>query len=120
MFDPVKFRDDLLALESAILDPTLEGILSAVSLVVADVAEGVRLFTDPVAQNSMRASVAAGECTAIKDRVIAACAAPPKAQAAGPVGKLFPGDGSFLKNLALFIQTIWPLIAPFLSDQPTT
>lgn len=30
------------------------------------------------------------------------------------VGKLFPGDGSFLKNFAIFIQTLLPLIMPFI------
>lgn len=30
------------------------------------------------------------------------------------VGKLFPGDGSFLKNLATFFLTVLPAIMPFI------
>lgn len=39
-------------------------------------------------------------------------------KAADPAGKLFPGDGSFLKNLVQAFMTIWPLIAPLIKPVP--
>lgn len=114
------------------LEGTYEGELLAWEATIPVQQDFINMLKKKIVAKGMTAANCDDGCKKIEkccDKIIAACPgtepapAPepeldadgkPKPVAAGPVGKLFPGDGSFLRNFAEFIKTVLPLIIAFI------
>lgn len=104
-------KTDLAALKAAIESKKPSPILRAAAAVEVDAADILDLFLDPSGPPMFGADDKA-ECKSLCDGIEAACRkqiAAPAPMQAGPVGKLFPGDGSFLKILLELFLKLAPL-----------
>ncbi len=112
MFDPLKLKADLLALEAAVLNPSVSGLLRATAAVEGDAADAWDMFSGvPTNPNSMKGTPDAAACKDLCDRITAACQKP-RVFATDPVGKI--GDGTILKLILTNLPAILAFISAFL------
>lgn len=114
-FDTIKV--DLLAFEAALGEKKPSKILTTFGALAADAGEIVAIFEGGLFAVGPNDAADKAECVACCDRLKAKCSERATMQAApGTVGKIFPGDGSFLKALIEIVLKLAPL---FVEPAPT-
>lgn len=102
-------KADLLAVQAALAEKSPGKILRAVSVVLNDVADVAELFAAGPDDEADKAAC----CEILTQLEAEASKVSASYPVDGPVGKIFPGDGSFLKALvSLFIKLAPLFIEP--------